>query len=82
MRKLHALLIGLFFLIYALTFLPNFGVFNNPVMVGYLPQPLVWVLIMNALNTIIIFIVYHKFFKPFSERAYNEVEALGKEESE
>lgn len=80
MRKLHALLIGVFFLIYGLTFLPNFGVFNNPVLVGYLPQPLLWVLILNAVNTIIIFIVYFKFFKPFSERAYKELELDRKEE--
>lgn len=76
LRKLHALLIGFFFVCYALTFLPNFGVFNNLEFVGFLPQSLAWVLFLNAINTVIIFIVYFKFFKPFSERASKEFEDL------
>lgn len=67
MRKKHALLICLFFIIYLLTFLPNFGIFNNLEFIGFLPQPLAWVLLLNAVNTVIIFIVYFKFFKPFAK---------------
>lgn len=67
MRKKHAYLIGSFFVIYFLTFLPNFGVFNNPTFIGVLPQALAWVLFLNAINTVIIFIVYFKYFKPFAK---------------
>jgi len=67
-RKFHAILISVFFFLYFLTFLPNFGLFNNLEFIGPLPQPLAWVLFLNVINTIIIFIVYFKFFKPFAKR--------------
>ncbi|WP_191559586.1 hypothetical protein [Metabacillus idriensis] len=72
MRKLHAILIGVFFLVYFLTFLPNFGVLNEPIFIGFLPQPLAWVLLLNAINTVIMFIIYFKFFKPFAKNVANE----------
>lgn len=74
MKKSHALLITLFFIIYFATFLPNFGFFNELAFVGFLPQPLAWVLFLNAINTVIIFIVYFKFFKPFAKNASKEFE--------
>lgn len=67
MRKKHAILMTIFFILYLLTFLPNFGVMNELKFVLFLPQPLAWVLFINAINTVIIFIVYFKFFKPFAE---------------
>ncbi|MBO1001885.1 hypothetical protein [Pseudogracilibacillus auburnensis] len=78
MRKKHALLIIVFFIIYLLTFLPNFGVMNELRFIGFLPQSLAWVLFLNAINTVIIFIVYFKFFKPFAQN----VETLLKNEKE
>ncbi|MCM3078668.1 hypothetical protein M3558_06140 [Brevibacillus invocatus] len=75
MRKLHAVYIGAFFFFYALSYLPNFNIFNEATFIGFFPQPLIWVLLLNALNTVIIFIVYKKFFKPFAERAEREFEA-------
>ncbi|MCG7337437.1 hypothetical protein MHZ95_19440 [Sporosarcina sp. ACRSM] len=68
MRKQHACWIFAFFTFYALTFLPNFGIFNKLEVIAFLPQPLAWVLLLNAINTIIIFVVYFKFFKPFAIR--------------
>ena len=78
MRKLHAAYIGAFFFFYALTFLPNFNVFNEAAFIGFFPQPLVWVLVLNAVNTVIIFLVYKKFFKPFAERTEQEFAAWEK----
>lgn len=73
-RGLHALIITIFFFIYALTFLPNFGIFNDLKFIGPFPQALSWVLILNAINTVIIFIVYFKFFKPFAKRLEEIIE--------
>lgn len=67
MRRKHALLIAVFFIIYLLTFLPNFGIMNELEFIGFLPQSLAWVLMLNAINTVIIFVVYFKFFKPFAQ---------------
>jgi len=75
MRKKHAILISLFFIIYLLTFLPNFGIFNELKFIGFLPQALAWVLFLNAINTVIIFIVYFKFFKPFAKNIEEKMKA-------
>jgi hypothetical protein len=80
MRRVHAAYIGAFFFFYACTFLPNFNIFNDPTFIGFFPQPLMWVLVLNAINTVIIFIVYKKFFKPFALRAEKDVEAFEKRE--
>lgn len=80
MRKKHAIWITAFFVIYLLTFLPNFGVINQLKFIGFLPQPLAWVLLLNAINTVIIFVVYFKFFKPFALNAERAMEK--KKESE
>lgn len=74
MRQKHALLIGAFFIFYLLTFLPNFGIMNELKFIVFLPQPLAWVLVLNAINTVIIFIVYYKYFKPFAERVERTLE--------
>jgi hypothetical protein len=82
MKKQHALLMALFFILYFATFLPNFGIFNELKLVGFLPQSLAWVLLLNAINTVIIFIVYYKYFKPFAEnvsREFNENKTEGGE---
>jgi hypothetical protein len=69
MRKKHRNLLILFFVLYGATFFPNFGIFNSLIWIGPLPQPLAWVLFLNIINTVIIFIVYKKFFKPFAKRS-------------
>ncbi|MDQ0184413.1 hypothetical protein MKX78_12485 [Cytobacillus sp. FSL R5-0569] len=74
MRKIHGLLITIFFLVYFATFLPNFGFFNELDFVLFLPQPLAWVLFLNAINTGIIFIIYFYFFKPFAKRVMDEID--------
>lgn len=77
MRKKHALLITVFFIVYLLTFLPNFGIMNELKFIGYFPQALAWVLFLNAINTVIIFVVYFKYFKPFAkniEKVFNNSE--------
>lgn len=68
-RKFHAVLISIFFFLYVLTFLPYFDILNDLTFIGPFPQPLAWVLFLNLINTVIIFIVYFKFFKPFAIRA-------------
>lgn len=68
MRKINALLIGAFLVLYGLTFLPNFGIMNNLTFWGPFPQPLAFTLIINAINTVIIFFIYFKVFKPFALR--------------
>lgn len=76
-RKLHAFVISVFFFIYALSFLPYFGIMNEATFVGPFPQPLAWVLFLNAINTIIMFIVYFKFFKPFAKRLEKKFDREG-----
>lgn len=76
-RTLHAFVISLFFFIYALSFLPYFGIMNEAVFVGPFPQPLAWVLFLNAINTVIMFVVYFKFFKPFAKRIDKKFKSEG-----
>lgn len=68
MQQSNRIWLSIFFVIYAATFLPHFGVLNNLSWVGPLPQPMAWVLFLNAINTAIVFVVYIKFFKPYAER--------------
>jgi quinol-cytochrome oxidoreductase complex cytochrome b subunit len=68
MRKTNAILLGLFFILYGATFLPNIGFFNDLTFWGLLPEPLAFTLIINFINTILIFIIYFKVFKPFALR--------------
>jgi hypothetical protein len=74
MQKKHRNTLIAFFVLYGLTFLPNFNIFNNLIWIGPLPQPLFWVLIVNFVNTMIIIYVYKKFFKPFAKRIEEEEE--------
>ncbi|WP_010676586.1 hypothetical protein [Bacillus timonensis] len=68
MRKTNGILLGVFFILYAATFLPNIGLFNDLNFWGLLPEPLAFTLIINVINTIIIFVIYFKVFKPFALR--------------
>ena len=64
MKKFHNWLILVFFCSYAMTFLPNFGVMNEARFIGPLPEPMLFVLVMNAINTFMIFVIY-KFIYPY-----------------
>ncbi|MFB5089115.1 hypothetical protein PGC35_18305 [Psychrobacillus sp. PGGUH221] len=68
MRKTNAVLLGTFFILYAATFLPNVGIINDLAFWGIFPEPLAFTLIINAINTVIIFVIYAKVFKPFAIR--------------
>lgn len=68
MRKSNRIWLSLFFLVYAATFLPYFGIINDLVWVGPIPLPMAWVLFMNALNTVLVFVVYYKLFRPYARR--------------
>lgn len=72
MRKKHHIVLIIFFVLYAATFLPNFGILNSLTWIGPLPLPLVWVLSLNLINTLILIYVYKKFFKPFALRFEEE----------
>lgn len=73
MRSTHHLLIGVFFVVYAATFLPNLGVFNSLTWVGPFPLPMAWVLSLNAVNTFIVLVIYWKFFKPYALRVERDL---------
>lgn len=73
MQKKHRNTLAVFFILYALTFLPNFGIFNSLTWIGPLPLPLFWVLLLNLINTIIVIYVYKKFFRPFALRTEQEL---------
>ncbi|WP_010531783.1 hypothetical protein [Lentibacillus jeotgali] len=73
MQKKHGITLAVFFILYALTFLPNLGIFNSLTWVGPLPLPLFWVLLLNLINTIIVIYVYKKFFRPFALRTEQEL---------
>lgn len=61
----HRIVISTFFLLYAATFLPYFGFFNQLNFIGPFPEPMAWVLFINVINTGIVFLVYFNYFKPF-----------------
>ncbi|WP_417661304.1 hypothetical protein [Pseudomonas sp.] len=48
-----------------LTWLPYLGVFNAPVLVAYLPQPLALTLACNLILTLCVLAIYPLYFKPF-----------------
>jgi len=73
MRKKHGYTLFIFFFLYALTFLPNLNILNSLSWIGPIPLPLFWVLLINFINTIIVFYVYYKFFKPFAKRIEKEL---------
>lgn len=72
MRKKHAIIITVFFVVYAATFLPNFNVFNSLTWVGPLPLPMAWIIGLNVVNTGLVLIIYFKFFKPYAVRMRDE----------
>jgi fatty acid desaturase len=53
---------------YFASWLPNFGIFNSLTWVGPFSLPLAWVLLMNIVLTIGVFLVHTYHFKPFVER--------------
>ncbi|WP_017728811.1 hypothetical protein [Halalkalibacterium ligniniphilum] len=77
MRKTNAILLGIFFILYAATFLPNVGIFNDLTFWGVFPEPLAFTLIINAINTILIFVIYFKVFKPFALRMEKKLSEEG-----
>lgn len=56
---------------YCASWLPNFGVLNSLIWIGSFPLPLAWVLLMNVVLTIAVFLVYNYQFKPLLERLKN-----------
>lgn len=56
----------LFFILiicYACTWLPYFGIMNSMVWIGPITLPMAWVLLMNAINTVAVFLIYYWFFR-------------------
>jgi hypothetical membrane protein len=68
MQTKNRLVISVFFALYAATFLPNFGLFNQLSWIGPVTQPMAWILMLNLINTALIVYIYYAFFKPFAER--------------
>lgn len=77
MRKTNAILLAIFFTLYAATFLPNLGVLNDLTFWGLFPEPLAFTLTINVMNTVIIFLVYFKVFKPFALRMEKKLSGQG-----
>jgi len=48
-----------------LTFMPYFGIFNEPVMIANLPMPLALTLFCNVILTLCVVALYPLYFKPF-----------------
>lgn len=67
MLKTYHYFILFFFISYATTFLPNFNIFNELKFIGPFPEPMAWVLFINALNTFLIFVLYKVFYKYFCD---------------
>ncbi|MFB4161336.1 hypothetical protein ACE1TF_15755 [Geomicrobium sp. JSM 1781026] len=67
-KKTHHLIIVIFFVVYALTFLPNFNILNTLDWVGPFPLPMAWVLLLNVINTLVIWVIYRNYFVPFARR--------------
>jgi bacteriorhodopsin len=53
-----------------LTWLPYFGIFNAPLLIVGLPQPLALTLACNVILTLCVFAIYPLYFKPMM-RALN-----------
>ncbi|GAA1119133.1 hypothetical protein [Nesterenkonia jeotgali] len=82
MRKTHAIIIAVFFVAYAATFLPNFGIFNSLTWIGPLSLPMAWVIGLNALNTVLVIIVYRRYFRPYAERIAAEEKTMAHTETD
>lgn len=55
-----------------LTFLPYFGVFNDPVMIAAFPMPLALTLACNIVLTLCVAALYPLYFKPFVNALKNK----------
>ena len=62
MRKLLWLIIWICLI---LTWLPYFGFFNKPEIIGFLPEALALTLICNVVLTLCVLAMYPLYFKPF-----------------
>lgn len=74
MKKKCIILEIVFFVLYLSTFLPNFGYFNDLVFIGPFPEPMAFVLIINMINTFIIFLLFKYFYPLFCKAAEKEIE--------
>lgn len=48
-----------------ISWLPYFDILNEPIMIGFLPQPLAVTLICNIILTLCVMALYPLYFKPF-----------------
>ena len=51
------------FICYVCTWLPYFGFANSLIWIGPITLPMAWVLLMNAINTVAVFLIYLWFFQ-------------------
>lgn len=49
---------------FTLTWLPYFGIFNAPVLIAGVPQPLALTLVCNVILTLCVLALYPLYFKP------------------
>lgn len=74
-RKANYIVLSVFFLLYAASWLPYFGFVNELTYIGPFPLPMAWGIGINVVNTVIMIVVYFKFFKPYGRR----MEGFGEE---
>lgn len=67
-RKANYIVLTVFFVLYGATWLPYFDVMNDLGFIGPFPQAMAWVLGINVVNTVLVIVVYFKFFKAYADR--------------
>jgi len=60
-----------------LTWLPYFGLFNSPTLIGFLPEPLALTLICNVILTLCVLAIYPLYFTPFINALNNKPMSWG-----
>ena len=78
MKYKYRLLILLFFISYACTFLPYFGFFNELEFYGPFPEPMTYALCLNALNTFFIFLIFKVFYPYFIKQSEKALKWKGR----
>lgn len=80
-RKANYIVLSVFFLLYAASWLPYFGFFNDLTYIGPFPEPMAWGIGINVVNTIIVIAVYFMFFKPYAQRVGDHREDTARQDT-
>ncbi|MDN2663612.1 hypothetical protein [Psychromonas sp. 14N.309.X.WAT.B.A12] len=80
MKRMRKLLWLVICVCLVLTWLPYFGFFNSPNLIGFIPEPLALTLICNVILTLCVLAMYPLYFIPFVNKLNEKPMPWGKDD--